>query len=56
MHQSTLVHGKMTQGMNETNLPSVLFKFMDIGINVIPWQFGSFPVAQTRGFPTMLKQ
>jgi hypothetical protein len=37
-------------------IPSVLFKFMDMGISVIPWQFGSFPVAQTRGLPRILKQ
>lgn len=36
-------------------LRSVSFKFIDIGISVIPWQFFSFSVAQTRGFPTILK-
>ena len=42
--------------MNSNSIHCELFKFMDIGISVIPKQSASDPVGQIKGFPTTLKQ
>lgn len=42
--------------MNSNSIHCELFKFMDIGISVIPKQSASDPVGQIKGFPTALKR
>lgn len=34
----------------------MLFRFIDIGMSVVPLQSGSDPVGQIKGFPTMLQK